>query len=175
MARQSEIIYGMHAVRHALQQRPESILELWIQDAKTGGRELDQIIKMAEDFSLHLAYVPRSTLDKLTDNAVHQGVAIRCRNDGAGLPEDLPAVLAMTEDRPRLFLVLDGVQDPHNLGACLRTANAAAVDAVILPKDRAVAITPVVRKVASGAAEKTPVITVTNISRTLRDLQEAGV
>jgi 23S rRNA (guanosine2251-2'-O)-methyltransferase len=74
-----------------------------------------------------------------------------------------------------LLLVLDGVQDPHNLGACLRTANAAGVNAVILPRDRAVAVTPAVRKVAAGAAEITPVITVTNLARSLRELREAGV
>ena len=175
MAKDTEIIYGTHAVRHALQQRSDSILELWVQDGRQSGRELNQIISLAEQQFLHLVKVPKSTLDRVTANAVHQGVAIRLRTENIDLPADIDSVLEATTDRPRLFLVLDGIQDPHNLGACLRTANAAGVDAVILPKDRAVAITPVVRKVASGAAESTPVITVTNISRTLRDLQAAGV
>jgi len=175
MAGKSEIIYGIHAVRHALQQRPESILEIWLQDGKHGGHEIEQIIRLSGNVPLNIQYVPRSTLERLAGNSVHQGVVVRCRGENAGLPTDLAAVLALTEERPRFFLVLDGIQDPHNLGACLRTANAAGVDAVILPKDRAVAITPVVRKVASGAAETTPVITVTNISRSLRELQDAGV
>lgn len=175
MARDTEIIYGIHAVRHALQQRPEAILELWVQEGRARGHEPDQIVRLSEQADLNIQYVPKSTLERLTDNAVHQGVVARIRSDNPGLPIDLEGVLAATEGRPRLFLVLDGVQDPHNLGACLRTANAAGVDAVILPKDRAVAVTPVVRKVASGATETTPVITVTNISRTLSTLQQAGV
>lgn len=175
MASKSEIIYGTHAVRHVLQQRPEAILEIWIMDGKAGGHEIEQIIRLSDQASLRAQYVPKSTLDRLSDNAVHQGVMIKCRRIDNELPTDIDAVLALTAERPRLLLVLDGVQDPHNLGACLRTANAAGVDAVILPKDRAAAITPVVRKVASGAVESTPVITVTNISRTLRELQDAGV
>ncbi len=175
MARESEIIYGIHAVRHALQNRPESILEIWLQDGKNTGHEISQITRLIDQVALNSNYVPRATLDRLTGNAVHQGVAVRCRTGHTEMPTDLNDVLSMTSESPRLLLVLDGVQDPHNLGACLRTANAAGVDAVILPKDRAVAITPVVRKVACGAAETTPVITVTNISRTLRELQQAGI
>ncbi len=158
-----------------MQNRPESILEIWIQEGKHGGHEISQIVRLIDQVALNSNHVPRATLDRLTGNAVHQGVALRCRTGMTDLPTDLDSLLSMTEGRPRLLLVLDGVQDPHNLGACLRTANAAGVDAVILPRDRAVAITPVVRKVASGAAETTPVITVTNISRTLRELQQAGV
>lgn len=174
MARETEIIYGIHAVRHALQQRPESVLELWVLEGR-GTHESVQIAQLAARAGVNVQQASKSTLERLVSGAVHQGVAARIRGGNNRSPADLDTILAATEDQQRLFLVLDGVQDPHNLGACLRTANAAGVDAVILPKDRAAAITPVVRKVASGAAEVTPVITVTNISRTLARLQEANV
>src|SRR5688572_30791478 len=105
MAKESEIIYGMHAVRHVLQQRPQSILEIWIQDGRTSGREIDQIVRLSEGGQLHVEYVPRATLDWLTDNAVHQGVAIKCRSEIASMPDDIDSILALSADRPRLLLV----------------------------------------------------------------------
>jgi 23S rRNA (guanosine2251-2'-O)-methyltransferase len=111
-------------------------------------------------------------LDGITGNASHQGVAARV--EAVRLAQDLDEVLGgLTE--PALLLVLDGVTDPHNLGACLRVADAMGVHAVIAPKDRAAGINPTVEKVASGAAETVPFIPVTNLARSMRELQERGV
>jgi 23S rRNA (guanosine2251-2'-O)-methyltransferase len=175
MAKEHELIYGLHAVRHALEQHPESILSVWIQDSKKSGAAIDNIIALSRQAGVHIDYLPRATLDKHTEAAQHQGVVLKRRKDSPGLETDLATLLENADGKARLFLVLDGIQDPQNLGACLRTANAAGVDAVILPRDKAAAITPVVRKVASGAAEHTPVFSVTNLARTLREMQEAGI
>jgi len=176
MAKEPEIIYGLHAVRHALEQQPGNVLSVWIQDSKkTTGAGMDEIIDLSSRCGVHIEYLPKATLDKHSGNALHQGVIVKCRQTKSGQQADLESILSAGPEHAGFFLILDGIQDPHNLGACLRTANAAGVDAVILPRDRAASITPVVRKVASGAAEITPVITVINLSRTIRRLQESGI
>jgi 23S rRNA (guanosine2251-2'-O)-methyltransferase len=113
-------------------------------------------------------------LDKLAGGGKHQGIVAQCQMPQPLNESTLDPMLEYP-DHPLLFLVLDGVQDPHNLGACLRTADAAGVDAVIIPRDRAVSLTSTVIKVASGAAYTVPVISVTNLSRTMRYMQDAGV
>jgi 23S rRNA (guanosine2251-2'-O)-methyltransferase len=113
-------------------------------------------------------------LDRDAGHANHQGVLAQCRAAAERTEGELPGLLASLSG-PALLLVLDGIQDPHNLGACLRSADAAGAQAVILPKDNAAPITPVVRKVASGAAEVLPVFQVTNLARTLDELKDAGV
>lgn len=170
----SEIIYGLHTVRHALEQMPENILELLIQKDKKSSREFENILDLAKNAGVSIQKVTRDYLDKNTNSALHQGIAVKRKMDGKEAKFDLDTLLENRE-AALLFLVLEGLQDPHNLGACLRTANAVGVDAVILPKDRSVAINATVSKVASGAAENTPVITVSNIARTLRKLQDVGV
>jgi len=117
----------------------------------------------------------RSEIDRLYPDATHQGVVAFLTSSGKMLSgKQLPAFLE-TLSTPALLLVLDGVQDPHNLGACLRTADAAGVQAVIMPRDRAAGLTPVVHKVACGATQSMPVFAVTNLARTLRMLKEAGI
>ena len=111
-------------------------------------------------------------LDKLAEGERHQGVVAEMRA-AAGDPETQLEEALEAAGEPPLLLVLDGVQDPHNLGACLRSADAAGVAAVIVPRDRAAGLTPVVRKVAAGAAETVPLVAVVNLARTLRDLQGA--
>jgi 23S rRNA (guanosine2251-2'-O)-methyltransferase len=177
MVKDQEIIFGLHTVRHALEQHPESILGVWIQDNKRSSPQMEGILRLAQVFSISVEYPGRAMLDQHSGHAAHQGVIARRRPGGsAGMKMDLGTLLMEGRSSGMfLFLVLDGIQDPHNLGACLRTANAAGVDAVILPKDRAVAVTPAARKVASGAAENTPVISVTNLARTLRELKQAGI
>ena len=169
----SEIIYGLHAVRHALQHSPHSVLEMWVQDGRQSARDIGEILKAAAG-SVSLQVVQRQTLDRLTQYARHQGIAVKVRGSRFST-HDLGSLLAKVTTGLPLYLVLDGIQDPHNLGACLRTADAAGVKAVILPKDRAVGMTPTVAKVASGAMESVPVIQVTNLARALRQLKEAGV
>ncbi|PIZ03415.1 MAG: 23S rRNA (guanosine(2251)-2'-O)-methyltransferase RlmB [Gammaproteobacteria bacterium CG_4_10_14_0_8_um_filter_38_16] len=169
-----EFIYGMHAVRTVLQTRPQDVLQLYIQGNRID-KKINEIKKLAESF-----YVPCELLsaqqlqNKVGETARHQGVVAKCRALSGFSEKELMSYIENTE-KPIVLLILDGVQDPHNLGACLRSANAFGVHAVIAPKDRAASITEVVRKVASGAAEQTPFIAVTNLHRTIKQLQEKGV
>jgi 23S rRNA (guanosine2251-2'-O)-methyltransferase len=166
-------VYGLHAVASLLASRPESVSSLQVSTAND--RRLAGILEQAQSAGVAVEQVTRRELDQLLPNARHQGVLARVQSGSCALPERaLPDFLAALE-QPAFLLVLDGVQDPHNLGACLRTADAAGVHAVILPKDRAVGITPVVHKVACGAVQTMPVFTVTNLARTLRTLRDAGV
>ena len=169
----TEIIYGIHAVKHALEQSAENIIEIWVQESKRTAKQLEWLVQLSDNASLPIQYVSRQVLDTHSNNAHHQGVLIKCRSSRSTL--DLASLLATDNDVMPLYLVLDGIQDPHNLGACLRTADAAGVKAVIMPKDRAVGLNATVRKVASGAANTIPVIQVTNLARALREMQAAGL
>jgi len=169
----TEIIYGIHAVKHALEQSAENIIEIWVQESKRTAKQLEWLVQLSDNASLPIQYVSRQVLDTHSNNAHHQGVLIKCRSSRSTL--DLASLLATDNDAMPLYLVLDGIQDPHNLGACLRTADAAGVKAVIMPKDRAVGLSATVRKVASGAANTIPVIQVTNLARALREMQAAGL
>jgi len=179
MSKQSEITCGIHAVRHALKNAAADVLEMWVLENKRPANGISEILELAKNAHLTVQFVANKTLDKLTHQSHkqtnHQGVVIRRKVTGKDSKIDLASVLEMDDEEKALFLVLDGVQDPHNLGACLRTADAVGVRAVILPKDRAVGLNETVRKVACGAAENTPVIHVTNLSRALREMQDAGI
>jgi 23S rRNA (guanosine2251-2'-O)-methyltransferase len=168
-----KLVYGKHAVSALLEQDPAGIQELWLQ----GGRD-DPVSararSLAEHHAISLHVVPRATLDKMLEGARHQGVAVRYRATGRSRAPDLDELLAGLGDAA-LLLVLDGVQDPHNLGACLRSADAAGADAVIVPRRRAVGLTPAVRKAACGAAERVPLVTVANLAQALTRMTEAGV
>ena len=169
-----EVIYGIHAVRHALRKTPGEVLELWVQDGKHNSSEITGIVDMAGSAGISTQQVSRDAIDKLSSGAVHQGVVIKRRIRDKAV-NDLESLIAKLENSNPLLLVLDGVQDPHNLGACLRTANATGADAVIIPKDRSVSLNATVSKIASGAAEHTPVIAVTNLARTLEQIKQQGV
>lgn len=173
MSSKETVVYGWHAVHALLQQRPEKIRQLLLQ-AERQDAAIQEAVKLAEMAGVTVQTVPKARLDQLTQGAVHQGVAAMCVASRQYSERDLPHLIH-TEQQSALLLVLDGVQDPHNLGACLRTANALGAQAVIVPKDRAVGLTPVVRKVASGAAEITPLVSVTNLARTLNWLKEQGI
>ncbi len=179
MSKKSEITYGIHAVRHALKNASANVLEMWalenIKPAKKSTVAISEILELAKNAHVTVQFVANKTLDKLSHQANHQGVVIRRKVTDIDRKIDIASVLNMDDGGNALFLVLDGVQDPHNLGACLRTADAVGVRAVILPKDRAVGLNETVRKVACGAAENTPVIHVTNLSRALREMQDAGI
>lgn len=168
-----EIVYGLHAVRALLQRRPEAVQKVIVQ-AGRGDQRAAEVLALARERGIGVDTRPPQELDKLTAGGVHQGIAARVRAavplDDNGLFTRLEAVAG-----PALVLVLDGVQDPHNLGACLRTADAAGVDVVVAPRDRATGLTPVVRKVAAGAAETVAFAQVTNIARMLKDLKEHGL
>ncbi|MDH3978972.1 MAG: 23S rRNA (guanosine(2251)-2'-O)-methyltransferase RlmB [Gammaproteobacteria bacterium] len=167
------VVYGLHAVTSLLASEPRSVERLQV--SETGDRRLARVIELAQAAGIEVQQVSRRELDRSLPNSRHQGVVAQVQSGRCALSERaLPDFLAALEE-PAFLLVLDGVQDPHNLGACLRTADAAGVHAVILPKDRAVGITPVVHKVACGAVQSVPVFTVTNLARTLRSLREAGI
>lgn len=163
----------MHAVSAVLAHKPERIRRLHIQE---GLREkaVSAIIDQARAQQLSIEFVKKSTLDKLTQDAVHQGVAAFCVPTEIWNEVDLLLHLE-TLDKPPFLLFLDGVQDPHNLGACMRTALAAGVDAVVVPKDKNCGLTPTVYKVAVGAADILPFVQVTNLARCMESLKEKGV
>lgn len=165
------LIYGFHAVTSRIRQNPDGVMEVYLQSQRHDPRMRD-FIKLAEASGVRVIPVDGARLDGMAGGARHQGVAARV--DAARRVQHLSDVLdTLTE--PPLLLVLDGIQDPHNLGACLRSADAFGVHAVIAPKDRAVGITATVEKVACGAAETVPYITVTNLARTLRELKEHDI
>ncbi|HYC46036.1 MAG TPA: 23S rRNA (guanosine(2251)-2'-O)-methyltransferase RlmB [Burkholderiales bacterium] len=168
---ESRIIYGFHAVTSRLRQSPASVKELYL-DAGREDRRVLELVKTAESRGARVMRVDDKRLDGMTHHARHQGVAARV--EIAQLPQHIDDVLEALNE-PALLLILDGVTDPHNLGACLRVADAMGVHAVIAPKDRAVGITAAVSKVASGAAETVPYIAVTNLARAMRELKAQGV
>ena len=167
----SRIIYGFHAVTSRLRQNAGGVSEIYLDASRNDARARD-LAKLAGECNVRIIAADGRRLDGLTGNARHQGVAARVAVKP--LRNDLQAIV-QDAGKQVLLLILDGVQDPHNLGACLRVADAFGVQAVVAPKDRAVGLTPVVAKVASGAAETVPYITVTNLARTLRELKEDGV
>lgn len=167
----TRIIHGFHAVTARIRQHPDSVLELYVDSQRRDPRMRD-LLKLAESSGVRVMQVDGKRLDGMAGHARHQGVAARV--NAAKKVQHLDDVLdTLTE--PPLLLVLDGVQDPHNLGACLRSADAFGVHAVIAPRDRAVGLNATVEKVACGAAETVPYITVTNLARTLRELKEREI
>lgn len=167
-------VYGIHAVSAALK-RSGAVAEILIAEDGRLNPRLTKLLDQARNMGVKIRKVKREALDDAAQGERHQGiVAVLSGSEMPVVAGDLEDLLEVL-DHPPLLLVLDGVQDPHNLGACLRSADAAGVDAVIVPKDKAVGLTPVVRKVACGAAESVPFFQVTNLARTLRDLQERGI
>lgn len=167
-------VFGFHAVSAALEGNARAIIEIRFA-GQSENRRLEKIRTRAASLGIPLVAVPGRVLDEQAGGVRHQGVMALMHAAQPLREKNLEALLDNLEGEPPLLLVLDGVQDPHNLGACLRTADAAGVHAVIAPRDRAVGLTPVVRKVASGAAEHMPFIQVTNLARTLRSLKARGI
>ncbi|GAA5189852.1 23S rRNA (guanosine(2251)-2'-O)-methyltransferase RlmB [Ferrimonas gelatinilytica] len=167
-----EMVFGLHAVEALLNRAPERIKELWLLKGREDER-LQGVADLAAGFGVRPQLCARKVLDEKAGSSQHQGVVVRCVAEPTKGEHELDALLDGLETP--FLLVLDGVTDPHNLGACLRSADAAGVHGVIVPKDRSVGMTGVVRKVAVGAAESVPLFQVTNLARTLRHLQERGV
>ena len=168
----TDFIFGLHSVSAFMERHPEDILELFVLKDREDQR-MTPLIQQARKSGISVQFCQRKTLDEKVDGAQHQGVVAKARLSDAGDEHDLKRILD-TQTQPFL-LILDGITDPHNLGAILRSADAAGVHAVIAPKDRAAKLTAVVRKVACGAAEAVPFIAVTNLARTIRELKDAGV
>lgn len=169
--REPRIVFGFHAILARLRADPASVLEIFLDETRNDGRIRD-LLAAAERAQVRVMRVPAKRLDGFYGGGRHQGAVARVhvRDFGESIDELLDAVSG-----PPFLLVLDGVTDPHNLGACLRVANAAGAHAVVAPKDRAAGITPAVSKVASGAAEATPYLMVTNLARTLDELKEREI
>ena len=165
-------MYGLHAVRTLLERSPERIraIHLAVERDDPRGRQIEALARAA---GRPLERVPAEALRQRLGDAAHQGVLAEI--DALAPWTEAQLLGALAAAQAPLLLALDGVQDPHNLGACLRTADACGALAVIVPRDRAAQVTPVVRKVAAGAAETTPVVVVTNLARTLELLKEAGL
>jgi 23S rRNA (guanosine2251-2'-O)-methyltransferase len=167
------LVYGLHAVTAALERAPERVLEVWTLSPRDDARARD-IKERAAKAGVHVHSVTADVLTKLVGEAAHQGAVAAMRPLKPWDEHDLIDALSTLKGDP-LLLILDGVTDPHNLGACLRTAAAAGAHAVVTPKDRAATVDGVVRKVAAGAAEFIPVASVTNLARTIDELKEQGV
>lgn len=176
-----EWIVGIHSVAELLRSHPQDVLELVLQQERTDQRT-DEVRALAQELGIKIQVMPKAALEKKLQGdskgkrvPVHQGVAALCQYRDTVKDEAFLGKLLDGLDHPALILVLDEVTDPHNLGACLRTADAAGVDAVIVPKDNSATMNMTVRKVASGAAEKVNLVAVTNLARTLAALQERGI
>ncbi len=168
----NRFIHGFHAIIAKLRHQPDAILEIFI-DAERHDARVRDLMRHAELHTVRVVPVDAKRLDGMAGGGVrHQGVVARVSGESRHVTLD--DVLDTLEE-PAFLLVLDGIQDPHNLGACLRVADAVGAHAVIAPKDRAVGLTQTVLKVASGAAESVPYITVTNLARTLRELKEREI
>jgi len=169
----SSKLFGLHSVQAALDYSPDKIIRVWIDEQRIDKR-LGKLIDDLALLGIEPEQIDRKKLDRLADGNNHQGIAMEVTMPGELSENDLKTMVENLTANA-LLLVLDNVQDPHNLGACLRTADATGVHGVIITKDKATGITPTVCKVASGAAETVPVYQVTNLSRTLRWLKEEGV
>lgn len=169
-----EIIAGLHTVRLMLKMNAPHIKELLF-DITRHDLKLTAVLEQATNLHIPIHGVERITLDRLSNGVTHQGIIAKIVPPVIGSETTLETILTQESNTPLLLLILDGVQDPHNLGACLRTAEAAGVTAVVAPKDRSVGLTPTVCKTASGAASLMPFIQVTNLARTLRTLQNGKI
>jgi 23S rRNA (guanosine2251-2'-O)-methyltransferase len=169
--REPRVLFGFHAVLARLRADPSSVVEIFLDETRHDARIKD-LAAVAERAGVKLMRVPTKRLDGFYGGGRHQGVVARI--EAKSLSHSVDEILENVKGPP-LLLLLDGVTDPHNLGACLRVANAAGVHAVIAPKDRAAGISAVVSKVASGAAEATPYIMVTNLARTVDELKERNI
>ncbi|MBE8166943.1 MAG: 23S rRNA (guanosine(2251)-2'-O)-methyltransferase RlmB [Shewanella sp.] len=170
--KKQDMMYGIHAVESLLTQAPERVLDLWLVQGREDDR-LEKIVVLANNAGVAVQRAAKKTLEDKAQSGQHQGVVARVKPVKALIESDLDVLLEKT-DKPFL-LILDGVTDPHNLGACLRNADAAGVHGIIIPKDNSVAVTSTVSKVACGAAEVVPVFQVTNLARTMRHIQQKGV
>ena len=171
-----ETVFGYHAVESLLRLDPKQVKRVLVQSNRNDKR-MQVLRSLAQNQGVAVEPCPRQTLDERVEGR-HQGVVAVLHSTAADSNEGMSEanlLSLVTQAAVPLILILDGVTDPHNLGACLRSAEGAGVKAVIVPKDNSVGLTPVVSKVASGAAESIPLIVVTNLARTLKDLQAKGV
>ena len=176
MAKQEELVFGIHAVNSLLKYSPERFIDVFLLKGREDERLLP-VINLVKKHGIPVQQVHRKVLDEKTKGEQHQGVVARIKPGKMYNENDLDDIIARAEkqDVAPFLLILDGVTDPHNLGACLRNADAAGVHAIVVPKDNAARITATVRKVAVGAAETIPLVQVTNLARTMKHIQQLGL
>jgi len=170
---QKVTVFGLHAVRSVLTQHPDRLIELFVSRERQDV-SVAEVIGQAEAIGIRPQWIPRQALDKRAEFGNHQGVVATIKALPPLNENDFSTLIEKAQGAP-LFLVLDNVTDPHNLGACMRTADAAGATAVVVPKDKSAQVTPTVRKVACGAVDNIPLVVVTNLARALRTLQELNV
>jgi 23S rRNA (guanosine2251-2'-O)-methyltransferase len=166
-------VYGVHAVRALLSNQNRQTKQLYINQDRQD-RRLQDILDTAEKNQVPVEQLSLQKMNQRFVDVVHQGVVARVEKLPEYVESDISCLLAASK-KPSLILILDGITDPHNLGACLRSADAAGVDFVMIPKDKSAGITPVVSKVASGALESVPVVRVTNLARAMEHIKQQGV
>jgi 23S rRNA (guanosine2251-2'-O)-methyltransferase len=171
--KKAERVFGLHAVQSLLKRSPARVSVLLALESRSDAR-MEEVLALAEKAGVPVRRASRRELDELVPGVSHQGVVAETGGSSGLGEKDLPAFIENLGNSAFL-LILDGVQDPHNLGACLRSADAAGVDAVIVPRDRSAPLSATARKVACGAADSIPLVRVTNLARTLRGIREAGV
>lgn len=169
----TELLIGIHSVEAALNYDAGNIVELYVETGQQNPR-VRELAERARDAGIKPHARDKADLERMTGGARHQGIAAKYRTPPARTESDLPTIIEAAGSNA-LFLVLDGVTDPHNLGACLRSAEAAGVSAVIVPKDKAVGITPTVRRASAGAADRVPFVATTNLARSLKLLKQSGI
>ncbi|VAW98757.1 23S rRNA (guanosine(2251)-2'-O)-methyltransferase [hydrothermal vent metagenome] len=169
----NNIIYGHHAVLSVLKHEPDTIIELWVDGARHDERA-KEVVDLARRAGISAKRIKRDLLDEKSNNAKHQGFVALSAQVISLDEKSLESMLANLSE-PAFLLILDGIQDPHNLGACLRSADAAGVQGVIIPKDKSCGLTATVRKVASGAVESLPLYQVTNLVRAMDMLKKQGI
>jgi len=170
---EKNIIFGLHAIEALLEKQPERILHVHLQKDRQD-QKLQKIMKVLAQYDIPVDLVARAVLDRMADHGNHQGIIATCSKTKIHTESELKTLLDNLTVPP-LLLILDSIQDPHNLGACLRSADAAGVHAVIAPRDKSVGLTPTVTKVACGAAETVPFVQVTNLARSMESLKERGI
>ena len=168
-----QLVYGFHAVNAVLKQARRTVHALYLKQTRQDKR-MDDLLLLVEQRNIPIHYLTASALEKRFPDAVHQGVIAEVSALSAFTEADLDTLL-LESSTPICLLILDGITDPHNLGACIRSADAAGVHCIITPKDNSARITPIVSKVSSGATEVVPLLQVTNLARTMDKLKQAGV
>lgn len=168
------VVYGLNPVREVLRAGGEGVSELWLGEGSTRGAAFGELERLGKAAGAKVRSAPRAKLDRLAGTDRHQGVVAIVADFRYAEVEDVLAA-ASASGRPPLLVILDGVEDPHNLGAIIRSAHALGAHGVIIPKDRAVGVTPAVAKSSAGAVERCPVARVTNVSKTIEALKEEGV
>ena len=174
MKKKVEKIFGLHTVSEFIKVSPDKVINIWIQDSLKS-KSILLISNMAKSIGLSIQQSKKENLDKITNKQNHQGVVLEIVESNDIGTKSFEEILKSNNKSNPIYLILDSVQDPHNLGACIRTAAASGVSAIIIPKDRAVGVNETVRKVACGAVENINICTVVNLVRAIKKIKEMGV